>query len=833
VATRDHLYTTSAKERDAAIASAGYVSEGVACHVFAVKRTASTPLFRLYNPGSGDHFYTTNARERDVAIASAGYVNEGVACYVHSTKRPKTTPFFRLYNASSGDHFYTTRAKDRDAAIASAGYVNEKIACHVYGTKQAGTTPLYRLRQPQPQPVVHVAPSSPVPLGGDYWQGGYDIERDEASPVWGFADLHAHPLAHLGFGGHLIAGRPDGPMEQALAWCTGLHGPGGTGLFVGKDVVSALLRGSIEGGFGHLVGGYPEFDGWPRFTSLIHQKMYVDWVRRAYDGGLRLMVGHAVNNALLAAASGSSDTDDRRAVEMQVQATKDLVARHSDFMEVAYSSSDARRIIGENKLAVVLGVEVDSLGGWGHEGELTDDGARAYMRQLYQDLGVRHIFPIHLANNAFGGTAVYADLFNYLNAYLRGEFFDVRLADVDFELADINLDARPLLPASLKKEYPHGAGGHENAVGLTARGRAVVQECMRLGMIIDIDHMSERAVDETLNLAETAGYPVVAGHTAFRDLAVDGDRNEYQRTPTHIGRIGALGGMLAVGLYQHAVKDAGIAAANDAPGTAKSWAQAYMYAARALRPRGVGIGTDINGLSGHAGPRFGMSACHGIKREDGETADRTRLREQFVYAQTNGVRYASPISDYREYRWEGFLHGDVYNDDDKDAWESIAIFKAGLNPDDADAPPFRNAWRTGKIKNVAKGLRASSPDQLENPFLGGNTFNEQKAGYLIAHGLRPGPNDDPEITRLWGITKRIWDRWHAMEGTNVPLTRNTAGRRDFDINIDGVAHYGLLPDFLQDVRNVGLTQADLGSLFRSAEEYIRTWERCERQRVGA
>jgi len=138
-------------------------------------------------------------------------------------------------------------------------------------------------------------------------------------------------------------------------------------------------------------------------------------------------------------------------------------------------------------------------------------------------------------------------------------------------------------------------------------------------------------------------------------------------------------------------------------------------------------------------------------------------------------------------------------------------------------------------------LRATSPDRLESPFLGGNTFNGQKAGYLVAHGLRPAPNDDPEITRLYGITKRvwerwhamegtIWERWHAMEGTNVPLTHNTAGCRDFDINIDGVAHYGLLPDFLQDVCNAGLTQRDLGPLFRSAEEYIRTWERCERQR---
>jgi hypothetical protein len=36
-----------------------------------------------------------------------------------------------------------------------------------------------------------------------------------------------------------------------------------------------------------------------------------------------------------------------------------------------------------------------------------------------------------------------------------------------------------------------------------------------------------------------------------------------------------------------------------------------------------------------------------------------------------------------------------------------------------------------------------------------------------------------------------------MKGRNRPLVRLTAGsRRDFDIKIDEVAHYGMLPDFL-------------------------------------
>ena len=39
-----------------------------------------------------------------------------------------------------------------------------------------------------------------VPLGGDYW------EAAPTAPVWGFADLHAHLMAHLAFGGPRFLG---------------------------------------------------------------------------------------------------------------------------------------------------------------------------------------------------------------------------------------------------------------------------------------------------------------------------------------------------------------------------------------------------------------------------------------------------------------------------------------------------------------------------------------------------------------------------------------------------------------------------------------------------
>ena len=45
-------------------------------------RCGSTPLHRLYNPANGAHFYTTSAAERDNAVSTYGYRSEGVAGHV-------------------------------------------------------------------------------------------------------------------------------------------------------------------------------------------------------------------------------------------------------------------------------------------------------------------------------------------------------------------------------------------------------------------------------------------------------------------------------------------------------------------------------------------------------------------------------------------------------------------------------------------------------------------------------------------------------------------------------------------------------------------------------
>jgi hypothetical protein len=60
----------------------------------------------------------------------------------------------------------------------------------------------------------------------------------------------------------------------------------------------------------------------------------------------------------------------------------------------------------------------------------------------------------------------------------------------------------------------------------------------------------------------------------------------------------------------------------------------------------------------------------------------------------------------------------------------------------------------------------------------------------------------------------------------VTFTEPRAGNRVFDFNTEGMLHIGLFPELVEDIRKDG-TDADLEALFRSAEGYLRFWERSE------
>jgi hypothetical protein len=61
----------------------------------------------------------------------------------------------------------------------------------------------------------------------------------------------------------------------------------------------------------------------------------------------------------------------------------------------------------------------------------------------------------------------------------------------------------------------------------------------------------------------------------------------------------------------------------------------------------------------------------------------------------------------------------------------------------------------------------------------------------------------------------------------VTFQKPTLGTRPVDFNQEGMIHIGLLPELIEDALRDGSTAADLEPLFRSAEAYIRMWEKAE------
>jgi microsomal dipeptidase-like Zn-dependent dipeptidase len=462
------------------------------------------------------------------------------------------------------------------------------------------------------------------PLGALAVQREVRVKAPPDAAVFGVADTHSHQFANVGFGGKVVFGEAfsGGGLQTALPVCNNVHGFAGLG-----DIVDSALRESL----GHPTGGYPHFDGWPLWRDYTHQQMYVDWVRRAYDGGLRLMVVHAVNNTVLCSVNGQApgfSCADMEAVDRQIQAAKDMEAfvdaqsggPGKGFYRIAYSAAQARQIINAGGLAVVLGMEVDEPFGCGVNGSCTDASVQAALGQ-YHARGVRHFFPVHVVDNAFGGSAMYEPLFTYANKIVTSDFFGQRNCGGEgFQYK--TGQASPLLSVlgflvGTGTAPTTTFGADCNSRTLTQLGGSLVRGLMRRKMIVDIDHMSALTAAEVLDIAGNESYPLVAGHTGILGATLGDNRHEGLKTAGQLQRLRNLGGLVAAAVHQgtnEEVEYGPAASFNDCSHSSKTWAQAYMAAVDAMggpQTAAVALGSDFNGLAGTLGPRFGAEACTG------------------------------------------------------------------------------------------------------------------------------------------------------------------------------------------------------------------------------
>jgi microsomal dipeptidase-like Zn-dependent dipeptidase len=497
--------------------------------------------------------------------------------------------------------------------------------------------PLPKPNLPLPKPDLPL-PKPPADDGSPLFRSKLN---DGKTSLRGFVDLHTHPMSHLGFGGHLVHGAPGvgvlmpagqiwrsndcnqtperaTSQAQALGSCYAAHaGKDWIKNKCGNDIRRLVLNGMEDGNHAnkpHSVDhppGFPSFTHWPKHDDILHQQMWVDWMHRAYKGGMRVMVALAVNNYTLANGLETSAANPRNDVDsgdLQIRELKKFVAKHP-WMEIAYSAADVRRIVGEkDKMAVIIGVDLDDMGDFlVKKSKPSAAAARAEVKRLH-GLGVRYAFPIHLIDNFFGGTAVYEDEVNRANCFHQGDWWKLRCTGgAGRDEAGIKHQVGAGWDAFKTMKLGHCGGtapvpkckdgeGHMNTKGLTPEGKAAISEMMRLGMIIDIDHTSLKTLHDILEHTKTpaGGYPLVSGHNGLRS-GVDGvpvkpghPGNENQRTKEQYTEIANRKGLAGIGW--------GALRSDD-----------WHKLVRAVAGTGVplALGSDINGLVVQPSPRAG------------------------------------------------------------------------------------------------------------------------------------------------------------------------------------------------------------------------------------
>jgi len=174
-----------------------------------------------------------------------------------------------------------------------------------------------------------------------------------------------------------------------------------------------------------------------------------------------------------------------RALDL-IDVVNDQVAGHSDALELARTADDIVRIHGQRKIAVLMGVE---------GGHIIEDDLRAL--DVFYRLGVRYMTLTHTKNT----------------------------------------------------KWADSSGDKPQWNGLTDFGRAVVERMNRLGMMVDISHVSDKTFYNALAATRA---PVIASHSSCRALC-DRPRN---MSDDMIRALARNGGVMDINFYSAFVDQA-------------------------------------------------------------------------------------------------------------------------------------------------------------------------------------------------------------------------------------------------------------------------------------
>lgn len=440
-----------------------------------------------------------------------------------------------------------------------------------------------------------------------------DVIEDHPAPgefIKGFADFHTHMTSYEFMGGKFLHGRPFHPygIEHALPDGSGIHGPWGA-----LDIIGNLM-GENDINARHDTRGWPDFPSWPKHSTVSHQQAYYKWIERAHKAGLKVMVSHLVENEVLCWAhstinpaswikrNGCNTMDSVRLqsnslVDMQDYIDAQAGGPGKGFFRIVRSSNEARQVISQGKLAVLMGIEVSELLNCGlQDNPCTKPKVDRVLDEVY-NFGVRTMFPIHRFDNQFGGTRIEDGFINVGQAIASGRFFETKecLAGVEGQnmtngfplIGKVPVLKDILAGLGLQPEYDEDRR-HCNKHGLTELGVYLINGMIDRGMLIELDHSSYETSDAILKIAEARNYSgVISAHSHLQ--RADG----HEPSDLH-ERIAKLGGGLAV--YN-----------SDNNGLATDLNKMIDVKARHNYLVATGIGTDVNGLGAQAGVRSNIA----------------------------------------------------------------------------------------------------------------------------------------------------------------------------------------------------------------------------------
>ncbi|MCG8392338.1 MAG: dipeptidase [Pseudomonadales bacterium] len=374
-----------------------------------------------------------------------------------------------------------------------------------------------------------------------------DVPGIDDDDIFGFVDAHSHISAYEFIGGRINYGDPFHKfgVDHALHDCAENHGPQG---------MTGLLEQVTSTPGPHDTRGWPDFPYWPRHNSLQHHQSYYRWIERAHLAGLKVLVNHLVHNEILCQLNPQkqNDCDTMASIEMQAELMHDMQdyidAQHGGpgkgWFRIVTSPAQARQVIGDGKMAVILGVEASKALNCGEflgVAECSREEIVDRLDRLYA-MDVRSLFPVHKFDNAFGGHLPDLSSGIGIGAILYGGNLLETGHPIEFEecpehdhAVNDNPLANPLQPYGIFEQLlfqidyvgdrfpaspdeladydPRRGTDHLcNTRGLTDLGFFLIEELTRRGMMIETDHISRKAATQILDLTAPRGYPVVNSH---------------------------------------------------------------------------------------------------------------------------------------------------------------------------------------------------------------------------------------------------------------------------------------------------------------------------------